>query len=78
MLSFNDDAVVIFDDTIQEKQWIDENEIMCWHFDHVVGQPIKTMAGCVTFVNKQDGGVLKCSTKASSKAKAKAKTKLKK
>ena len=36
-----DDAVVIFDDTIQEKQWTDENEIMCWHFDHVVGRSVR-------------------------------------
>ena len=29
-----DEAVLIFDDTIQEKKCTDENEIMCWHFDH--------------------------------------------
>lgn len=28
------DGVLIFDDTIQEKAWTDENEIMCWHYDH--------------------------------------------
>lgn len=35
-----DDAVVIFDDTIQQKQWTNENEIMCRHFDHVVGRSV--------------------------------------
>ncbi|WP_165541345.1 hypothetical protein [Acinetobacter sp. ANC 4862] len=30
-----DEAVQIFDDIIQEKAWTDENDIMCWHFDHV-------------------------------------------
>ncbi|PHV12888.1 IS701 family transposase, partial [Chitinimonas sp. BJB300] len=30
-----DEGVLIFDDTIQEKAWTDENELMCWHYDHV-------------------------------------------
>jgi hypothetical protein len=29
-----EDGVLIFDDTIQEKTWTDENEVMCWHYDH--------------------------------------------
>jgi hypothetical protein len=29
-----EDAVLIFDDTIQEKAWTDESELMCWHYDH--------------------------------------------
>lgn len=29
-----EDGVLILDDTIQEKEWTDENDIMCWHFDH--------------------------------------------
>jgi hypothetical protein len=29
-----EDGVLIFDDTINEKAWTDENEIMCWHYDH--------------------------------------------
>jgi hypothetical protein len=28
------DGVLIFDDTISEKMWTDENEIVCWHYDH--------------------------------------------
>lgn len=32
---------LIFDDTIQEKAWTDENEIMCWHYDHSKGRVIK-------------------------------------
>ncbi|MCL1128074.1 transposase, partial [Shewanella surugensis] len=31
------DGVLIFDDTIQEKAWTDENELMCWHYDHCSG-----------------------------------------
>lgn len=33
-------GVLIFDDTIQEKEWTDENEIMCWHYDHCSGRTV--------------------------------------
>ena len=36
-----EEACLIFDDTIQEKQWTDENEIMCWHYSHAKGRCIK-------------------------------------
>lgn len=36
-----EDAVLIFDDTIVEKQYTDENEIMCWHFDHSKGRTVR-------------------------------------
>lgn len=35
------DGVLIFDDTIQEKAWTDENEIMCWHYDHCSGRNVR-------------------------------------
>ncbi len=35
------DGVLIFDDTIQEKAWTDENEIMCWHYDHSSGKTVR-------------------------------------
>ena len=37
----SDDACLIFDDTIQEKKWTDESEMMCWHFDHTVGKSVR-------------------------------------
>lgn len=36
-----EDACLIFDDTIQEKQWTDENEVMCWHYDHCKNRTVK-------------------------------------
>lgn len=36
-----EDGCLIFDDTIQEKAWTDENEIMCWHYDHCSGRSVK-------------------------------------
>lgn len=35
------DGVLIFDDTIQEKAWTDESELMCWHYDHCSGRNVK-------------------------------------
>ena len=36
-----DDGVLIFDDTVEEKTYTDENDIVAWHFDHVTGRSVK-------------------------------------
>lgn len=36
-----DDGVMIIDDSIMEKPYTDENEIVCWHFDHSKGTSVK-------------------------------------
>jgi len=38
-----EDGFLIFDDTIQEKAFTDENDIMCWHFDHCSGRHVRGM-----------------------------------
>lgn len=35
------EGVIILDDTIQEKIYTDENEIISWHFDHCTGKSVK-------------------------------------
>lgn len=35
------DAVLIIDDSIEEKPYTDENDIVCWHYDHCQGRNIK-------------------------------------
>ena len=37
----SEEAVLIFDDTIQEKPYTDENEVMCWHYDHSKGRSVQ-------------------------------------
>ncbi len=37
----HDDGVLIVDDSIVEKPYTDENEIICWHYDHAKGKTIK-------------------------------------
>lgn len=35
------EGVLIFDDSIEEKPYTDENEIICWHYDHTQGRNVK-------------------------------------
>jgi hypothetical protein len=39
----NGEGCLIFDDTIVEKACMDENEIICWHYDHSRGRNVKGM-----------------------------------
>ena len=36
-----EDACLIFDDTIVEKPYMDENEIICWHYSHTENNTVK-------------------------------------
>ena len=36
-----DDAVLIVDDSIADKPYTDENDIIAWHYDHSVGHSVK-------------------------------------
>ena len=44
-----DEGVLIFDDTIQAKPHTDENELICWHFDHSQNRSVKgiNLLNCV-------------------------------
>jgi len=37
----SEEGVLIFDDTIQEKVWTDDNEIITWHYDHCKNRSVK-------------------------------------
>ena len=49
-----EDGVLIFDDTIQEKPYTDENEIMCWHYDHSKGRAVQgfNLLNCLYHVDE--------------------------
>jgi hypothetical protein len=36
-----DDGVIIFDDTIEEKPYTKESELVCWHHDHTKNRSVK-------------------------------------
>jgi hypothetical protein len=36
-----DDGAILIDDTLEEKPYTDENEIVCYHYDHTDGKTVK-------------------------------------
>lgn len=50
----SDEGVLIFDDTVQEKPYTDENEVMCWHYDHSKGRSVKgfNLLNCLYHVDE--------------------------
>ena len=51
-----EDGCLIFDDTIIEKPYMDENEIVCWHFDHTENKAVKGINLLSAFYHCQNGG----------------------
>ena len=37
----SEDGVLIFDDSVEEKRYTDETELICWHWDHTIGKSVK-------------------------------------
>lgn len=37
----SEDAVLIIDDSIEEKPYTDESELVCWHWDHCLNRTVK-------------------------------------
>jgi hypothetical protein len=50
----SEDGVLIFDDTVQEKPYSSENELINWHFDHTVGRSVKgiNLLNCIYHSNE--------------------------
>lgn len=50
------EGVIIFDDTIEEKPYTDENEIITWHFDHSKNRSVKgvNILSCLYHVEDMD------------------------
>ena len=48
-------GVLIIDDSIEEKPYTDENDIICWHYDHSKQQNVKGINACFLFVSKSIG-----------------------
>ena len=51
-----DDGVMIVDDSISGKPHTDENEIVCWHYDHTSGQTIKGINFITALYHANGGG----------------------
>lgn len=50
----SDEGVLIFDDTVQAKPHSQENDLICWHFDHTVGRSVKgiNLLNCLYYSKK--------------------------
>ena len=48
-----EEGVLSLDDTIQEKPYTDENEIITWHYDHTEGRAVKgvNILNCIYTIN---------------------------
>ena len=44
-----EEACLIFDDTVIEKPYMDENEIVSWYYDHKSGGTVKRIAPLKVF-----------------------------
>lgn len=36
-----DEGIIVVDDTLEEKPYTDENDIVCWHYDHTTSRNVK-------------------------------------
>lgn len=50
----SEEAVLIFDDSIEEKPYTDENEIIGWHFDHCQNRMVKGVNLLTALYHSQD------------------------
>jgi hypothetical protein len=51
----NINGCLIFDDSIAHKPYTDENDIVCWHYDHCKGINVKGINLLTTFYHTQTG-----------------------
>jgi hypothetical protein len=51
-----EDACLIIDDTIIEKPYMDENEIICWHYNHTEGKAVKGINLLSAFYHSEKAG----------------------
>jgi hypothetical protein len=49
----SDDGCLIFDDSIIEKNYTDENDLICWHYDHSKGRSVKGINLLTAFYHTQ-------------------------
>jgi hypothetical protein len=51
-----EDSCLIFDDTVIEKPYMDENEIVAWNYDHKTGGAVKGINLLAAFYISEKGG----------------------
>jgi len=52
-----DNSVLIIDDSIEEKPYTDENELMAWHFNHAKGRAVKGINFITSLYENEKGSL---------------------
>jgi hypothetical protein len=52
-----EDGCLVFDDTIEEKKYTDENDIIAWHFDHSKGRNLKGINILSSIYHNENGTI---------------------
>ncbi len=52
-----EEGVLIIDDTIEEKPYTDESELICWHYDHSQGRSVKGINLLSTLYQVEDTAI---------------------
>ena len=65
----HEQGVISIDDSIVEKPYTDENEIVCWHYDHAKGRTVKGI-NFITALYEVDGVILPVSYRLVAKTEA--------
>ena len=50
----SDAGLLVIDDTIEEKPYSDESELICWHYDHVTDRTVKGVNLVSALYHSQD------------------------
>lgn len=53
----SEDGVLIIDDSIEEKPYTDENDLVCWHYDHCAGRNVKGINFLTAFYRTERGNI---------------------
>src|SRR5499433_2503308 len=53
----SDEGVMIIDDSIEEKPYTDENDIVCWHYDHSKDRLVKGINFLTALYSSQEVNV---------------------
>lgn len=56
------DAVLVLDDTIEEKAYMDENDLIAWHYDHCIKRSVKGINQLTALYHSQDISLPICFT----------------
>lgn len=54
------DAVLVLDDTIEEKVYMDENDLICWHYDHCIKRAVKGINQMTALYHSQETSLPIC------------------